>query len=512
MSSEAFIAETVNQSSRKILQQLTQGLGSRRAAALLDPQGNLLQGFCTDGIDIGYFEPVVKNMGLLGPIKMGETYLCNDPYLGNTRLCDLVFTRGVFQKNQLRYLISVKVSRPQLTKLGFGDELFTNLDAEGLRIPPTPIEVDGGKFNPDLLGYLGQAEGGPAELEELFSNVRNQILWAEKQIIQLENQTGARSMGKIWQYLWKYSENKLKKAMELIPDGEYSTTETLDHDGFQDSGVKIKCTLSIEGHHTFLNFTGTSKQVKGPYNCTETLTAAACLWALHTLSRETLPLNGGLFKAFALEAPRGSIVNANSPAPVFAGAFETTKRIVDSVQGCLSQAIPNLIGSPSGGSTGLALFKSTDGKVALHTIACGSGAKPYQDGQAGFYTDVHNSPEISLEKWEKDFPLRVLDFGFRSESGGHGLHKGGNGLTRTIEFLEETKVMLLGDRRVNKPKGLNSGTSGTPADVSILRQGQLEKGFKGKSVLTLNKGDRITFSSAGGGGWGAEVTKDPDDE
>jgi N-methylhydantoinase B/oxoprolinase/acetone carboxylase alpha subunit len=54
----------------------------------------------------------------------------------------------------------------------------------------------------------------------------------------------------------------------------------------------------------------------------------------------------------------------------------------------------------------------------------------------------------------------LRQFSLRPDSGGRGLHPGGNGVIRELEFLRPMDVGILSERRVLRPYGLEGGEAG----------------------------------------------------
>ena len=113
-----------------------------------------------------------------------------------------------------------------------------------------------------------------------------------------------------------------------------------------------------------------------------------------------------------------------------------------------------------------------------------------------------NSLNTPAEALEYSYPLRVRKYSLRPGSGGDGRHRGGDGIIREIEVMNEAEVTLLADRRCHGPWGLSGGADGLPGNASVIRQdGSVEK-LQGKSNVRLGKGERIRVETPGGGGWG----------
>jgi N-methylhydantoinase B len=105
---------------------------------------------------------------------------------------------------------------------------------------------------------------------------------------------------------------------------------------------------------------------------------------------------------------------------------------------------------------------------------------------------------------EYSYPLRVRRYSLRSNSGGPGLHRGGNGIVREIEVLTDCEVTLLAERRSRGPWGLAGGESGAPGKASVIHNdGSIEE-MPGKFNMRLRRGERVRIESPGGGGWGKQ--------
>jgi 5-oxoprolinase (ATP-hydrolysing) len=104
---------------------------------------------------------------------------------------------------------------------------------------------------------------------------------------------------------------------------------------------------------------------------------------------------------------------------------------------------------------------------------------------------------------ETRYPLRLWRFAIRRESGGAGLHRGGDGVIREIECLSDLSISLLTSRR-NQPGPYGSG-GGQPGscglNIKIDRSGD-EVTLPEAVLLQLAAGERIRIETPGGGGYG----------
>jgi N-methylhydantoinase B len=178
----------------------------------------------------------------------------------------------------------------------------------------------------------------------------------------------------------------------------------------------------------------------------------------------------------------------------------------------LAQAIPDRIPAAAAGTMnnltigGMQL--SAEGRrtaepfAYYETIAGGMGARPGKPGVSGVHTHMTNSLNTPAEALEYAYPLRVRRYSLRPGSGGDGKFRGGDGIVREIEVLTDCEVTMLADRRSRGPWGLSGGGDGAPGKTFITRRDGSVEPMPAKFSTRLQKGERITIETPGGGGWG----------
>ena len=113
-----------------------------------------------------------------------------------------------------------------------------------------------------------------------------------------------------------------------------------------------------------------------------------------------------------------------------------------------------------------------------------------------------NSLNTPVEALEYAYPVRVRQYSFRTNSGGRGLHTGGDGIVREIEVLTDAQVTLLADRRSRGPYGLAGGETGIMGRTLIIHTDGSKEELPGKTSVRLSAGERVRIESPGGGVWG----------
>jgi N-methylhydantoinase B len=188
-------------------------------------------------------------------------------------------------------------------------------------------------------------------------------------------------------------------------------------------------------------------------------------------------------------APEGSLLNARPPHAVVAGNVETSSRVADLVLGAFGRAL--------GQGTMNNLTLGSDRFTYYETLGGGQGACPDADGPSAVHVAMSNTLNTPIEALELEFPLRAVEYAVRRDSGGGGRYRGGDGVVRELEALDEMSFSLITERRRHAPAGAAGGDPGQPGR-NLLNGDELEP----KASGTLRAGDRLRIETPGGGGHG----------
>jgi N-methylhydantoinase B len=110
---------------------------------------------------------------------------------------------------------------------------------------------------------------------------------------------------------------------------------------------------------------------------------------------------------------------------------------------------------------------------------------------------MSNTLNTPVEALELEFPLRAVEYAVRRGSGGTGRFRGGDGVVRELEALEEMRYSLITERRRHAPPGADGGEPGAPG--RNLLDG---KELPAKASGALEPGGRLRIETPGGGGHG----------
>ena len=426
-------------------------------------------------------------------------YAVNDPYHGGTHLNDLTLVRPVHVGGSLVGWVANRAHHADVGGEAPGSmpAHAVEVDQEGHRVSPMPAVHDGRWLDAFLQPFL-EATRTPAErLGDLSAQLGANEAGAQR-IIELATAEGSDRYLEIASALLDYGERRMRHAIGQLPDGTFEFTDFME---WGDDDLPIRVAVTIEGGELIADFSGSHSQIAGNINAVEAVTRSCLYYAVRVATDPTIPANGGCYRPVTLEAPRGSLVNANPPAAVAAGNVETSQRIADTLLGALAQAAPDRVPAASQGTMNNVLIGNDD-FAYYETVGGGQGGRPTRAGMSGVHTGMTNTKNTPIESLEAHYPFRVVRYGLRSGSGGAGRFPGGEGIIREIEFDTRAAVSLIGERRRNRPWGLAGGEPGaTGEDWLIRRDGRRER-LPGKTTVDVVPGDRLLVLTPGGGGHG----------
>ena len=485
--------------------------GLDASASLFTLEGETLAQATAIPIHLATLIPVVRTILGKYPVSSmheGDIYIMNDPYCGGTHLPDIALVMPIFSRGRPVAFSASMTHHQDVGGMSPGSvpTNATEIYQEGIRIPPLKYR-DGNELNQTLLDLLTLNVRVPETfLGDLNAQVAACSIGARR-VGELAERFGANHLPAIAEELLARSERLARRAIARMPDGCYRYTDWLDNDGVAlDESVRIEVATVVSGERILVDFEGTSRQVRGPFNCVPSGACAGVYFSVLAMTDPSIPINGGCFRPVELRLPEGSLVNPVEPAPVNSRT-STIKRIASTVVGALRQALPDDAPADAASALHVLAFGGAreDGSpyVVGELIASGSGASRGRDGVDVIETDGSNCMNLPVEALEMDVPIRVLRSELRPDSGGRGEFRGGLGITREYELLSGEVVFThRGERHRWPARGAAGGGPGACARSIIRRANGAEEVIPSKTVARLFAGDRVEINTAGGGGYG----------
>ena len=457
-------------------------------------------GAVPDAIDV-----VIARFG--ETVAPGDVIILNDPYEGGMHLPDIFMFKPIFVAGRLQGFSVVIAHHCDVGGRVPGSNASdsTEIFQEGLRIPPMKL-YDKGVLNETLVAIIRKNVRLPdlviGDLEAQYATCNI----GERELGRLVEHYGEAELDGYFDALIDYGEQLTRKAISSWPDGDYGFTDYIDGDGFSSEAIPIICKITVAGDHLYVDFTGSSLQVKGAINSTLSFTKSSTYLSIRCVLDADVPNNAGVYRCITVTAPEGSVLNPMMPAAVAARAL-TGYRVVDTVLGALSKIVPaKVMAAGEGGNTVLAFGgydKLTREPFVLVDMINGAwGGRATKDGIEGVTNPSQNMSNLPIETLEARYPLIMEAYGFREDSGGAGEHRGGLGLVRQYRLLaEEAVLQIRADRHDHPPYGLFGGKPGAPSR-NILDPDGLMEILPSKITRTIGRNFVVRHEQAGGGGYG----------
>jgi N-methylhydantoinase B len=489
------------------------------SVALFNLQGQVIAQAAHIPIHLGSLLGAVEGVLNFYPVstmKCGDAFVCNDAYLaGGTHLPDIAIVTPIFVAGEVRYFAAnlghhADVGGPTPGSISHAAE---SIFSEGIRIPPTRIGT-GGIVDEGILRLLAHNTREP---EERMLDLRVQMATNEagaEKVVALEQRLGREQMGNAVSDLLRYTTTRVKHRILGLKDGQYTHTTFMDHDGLGGDRVPITATVIVDGDALSLDFAGTGAQSRGGFNVMPSGVLATVAYALKALLDPELPANSGLFDAFNLSVPAGSILNPHFPAAV--GARTTTcQKLAGAIFGAFQGVLPPELAMAASHDVLAAMVFSgrrrDSGRayVYLETVGGGNGARQNSDGMDGAHVHITNSLNMPIEAVELEFPLRVEEYALVPDSGGAGAQRGGLGIAREVRILDEDTVFSArADSFLTRAEGVQGGLPGSHARVVLNRGSNREQVVEPKqSGLRLTAGDTVRVETPGGAGLGQPASR-----
>jgi len=473
------------------------------SCAVFDASGELCAQAAHIPVHLGSMAYAMRDIVTAIDWQDGDMVVLNDPYYGGTHLPDVTLIAPLFLEGALIGFVANRAHHADIGADSPGSmPISCSLEEEGVVIPPTPLvvkgEIDeavfsgiiqhlqhGDKARGDFIAQISANRSGLQRLRELVSSIG--VIGFSQALIELND----------------YAARLAQVALTGIPDGEYCYQDVMDDDGLGNLDIRIAAKIHVANGEVSVDFAGTSEQTAGNINCPLSVAAAGVYYVFRCLMPAHTPACAGSFRHIQIQAPEGSLLNAQRPAAVAAGNVETSTRVVDVIMGALAKAIPQHIPAASHGSMNNVAMGARGEQPwdYYETLGGGMGAGAQGDGLDSVQTHMTNTLNTPIEVLEMHYPLRVPRYAVRRGSGGQGEHHGGDGLVREYEFLAPATVTLLTERRTHQPWGLNGGEPGQ-AGKNCLNEHVLQ----GKTCIEVQAGDRLSVATPGGGGWSSEVS------
>jgi N-methylhydantoinase B len=429
----------------------------------------------------------------------GTQYAVNDPFEGGTHLNDLTIVRPVHVGTRLVAWVGNRAHHADVGGEAPGSmpAHATRVEQEGIVVSPMLAARDGAWVDDFLLPFLEATRTPHERRGDLSAQIGANQAGAER-LIGLVDRLGIQQFNDLSEALLAYGEKRMAAAIGALPDGASSFTDFME---WQGTLVPISVDVTVSGSGLKADFSRSADQVAGNINAVRAVTLSCLAYAVRVATDPSIPATGGAHRPLSLVTRSGSIVDPLKPAAVAAGNVETAQRIADVLLGALASFAPDRVPAAGQGTMNNVLI-GNDQFAYYETVAGGQGARPTRDGQSGIQTGMTNTKNTPITSLAEHYPFRITRYKLRSDSGGTGRFRGGDGIERGIRFLEPATLSLMGERRATTPWGLAGGEAGAPGEDWLVTASGDRRRLESKCTVPVEAGDELVVLTPGGGGWG----------
>jgi 5-oxoprolinase (ATP-hydrolysing) len=468
------------------------------SCAVFDAAGDLVANAPHVPVHLGSMSASVKVIleENAGKIRPGDVFMMNDPFHGGTHLPDVTVITPVFDAGGTRidFVVASRGHHADIggTTPGSAPPDSRHIDEEGVLIRNFRL-VDAGTFREAETRALLTSGPYPCRnVEQNMADLSAQIAANATGAAELRKavaQFGAEVVQAYMGHVQDNAEESVRRVLDVLEDCAF--TYPLDN------GAQIVVAIRVDraAREAVIDFTGTSPQDALNYNAPLAVCRAVVLYVFRTLVGTAIPMNEGCMKPLRIVAPEGTFINPRYPAAVISGNTEVSQSIAEALYGALG-VLAGSQGTMNNFVYGNAAHQNYE------TICGGTGAGDGFQGCSAVHSHMTNTRMTDPEVLETRFPVRLHEFSIRRGSGGAGRWRGGDGITRRLEFLEPMTVTLLTSHRLRGAFGAAGGGVGAPGENLVERASGTVERLGGTDRTEVRPGDVLVMRTPGGGGYG----------
>ncbi len=466
------------------------------SCAVFDGNGSLVANAPHMPVHLGSMDRAVETIirENEGTVRPGNVYAINAPYNGGTHLPDITVCTPVFEGRKIMFWVASRGHHADVGGISPGSMSpnATTIEQEGVYIDNFKL-VDRGSFREKELYALVTGAKYPARNPlQNVNDIKAQIAANEMGVHELRKMVRYFTLPVVRAYM-RHVQHNAAESVRRVVDRLHDSSFSIETD--QGSVIKVRIAVDKKKREATVDFTGTSPQQPSNFNAPEPVTRAAVLYVFRVMVDDDIPMNAGCLRPIRIIIPKRSMLSPEFPAAVVAGNVETSQEVTNCLFGALG-AMAAAQGTMNNLNFGNARYQYYE------TICSGSPAGPGFPGTDAVHTHMTNTRLTDPEILEFRYPVLLEDFHIRKGSGGRGQWNAGDGVIRTVRFLEKMECTILSGHRRVPPFGLAGGENGQVGENRVRRKdGSIEK-LAGADATIIDAGEAVIIQTPTAGGYG----------
>jgi N-methylhydantoinase B len=488
------------------------------SAAILNREGKLVIGHGLPAHLGPYQHAALGVIGRYGyeGMREGDSFLTNNPAVQGLHVPDFTIVTPVFYEGEVVAFCASIAHKTDIGGLvpGSSGAGAREIYHEGVLFPPVRFWTKEGS-NTEVEDII-RANSRVAEV--VLGDIRAQVGCTRigaRRFREVADEHGIETVMHSLDEILSVTELRVRNALREWPDGESEAEVFMAGDGITaDVAPRIHVRVTKQSDEITLDFSETDPEAKGPVNIRVPLLESGTILAFLGLLDPAIPFNGGLQRAVKIVTKEGSLVSSSYTAPV--NIYYNTTMIV---YNCVTKALAHFCPQRAVAAIGLG-FGLTFGHqrtrlseklgVQYELIVTSVGGTAQHDGENLIMGMSHYCPHTSVEIIETEFPVRVNTFGLNKDSAGAGKYRGGVAALKEYTVLDDCMFTVRG---VEMKGGAAGVLGGEPSKLNVVTVNPgLESEVKIPLLtsMPLKAGDVVRLETAGGGGYGNPMERDPE--
>jgi N-methylhydantoinase B/oxoprolinase/acetone carboxylase alpha subunit len=537
------------------------GIAGDVMVALFTAQGDLVNGVAGTYLH-AIIQPIVikyilQNYSENPGIADGDIWFANDALYGGIHNPDMIVVMPIYADGEL---IGWCGAANHTTETGAVEPGGMPVSAisrfmEGLNLPPVKIG-ENFELRHDWLEVFNAFGIRAPQMMTTDLNARCTAAdRARRRVLELVDREGKQFVVGLFRKMLIVAEEGARKRIASWPDGTFRAVAFCDAVG-NDIGLVRNANLTMTklDDTIILDFAGTSPETPTSYNAHVQAALGHLANYIYSYIFYDLPISSATFAPLECRFPEGTLLNPDQRA-----ATSCSVMICSGVMSVAPNAFAKMIFStedwtrvsasaanagPGSVIAGLSQWGLPFADLLAYSLNTdGQGGRPWGPGMnAAHFAWCPFGRAPNVEMIENEFPLLVPVSQHWTDSGGHGMHRGGCGTVQTwmahnsspVFFMcvaDNSKIQtaqpLFGGygpltmpgisvRRSTLIERLRDDSGGVELDLEALLSGEaggeMEVEFMGRSVRPYDDGDIVSFVFSGGGaGYGDPLDADPDE-
>lgn len=478
-------------------------------------------------IHLGSLMPAMKAVAEYfgDDIHEGDVIYHNDPVYQGSHILDCCMYKPVFYQGKLVFWT---VCKGHVTDIGGPVPAGYNPDAkeiyaEGLRIPPVKL-WDKGKRRNDVINLLHCNMRSRRNQEGDLNAQYGACRVGERNLLRLLDKYGIDTVQAAIAELKNMADRHMRHLISSIADGQYHGEAVLEDSGHGLGALTITADITIKGDHVHIAI-ASPPQVPYFINSYAGNSMSGVLLGLMMFAQVPPPYNEGLYRCVSVDlGAKGTLVNAQEPAPHVNCTTTPMETLTDAVRQALEAAAPDRVSASWGHASGINIagMDPRTGEqyvtMVLASIISGAGATQHMDGwhACGPLCCFGALSSGDIELLEYQYPILIHKYGLVTDSGGAGRYRGGCGTEWEVEPLgHDMTVIAFGEGRQLPTMGAAGAENQMPerklGRLKIARQGGENVIHIQNTLTSIKPGERASNINPGGGGYGIAFERPVDE-